>query len=90
MYHYHSKTDNSRSFEILKVHGSNCHESLVKCEVIESRLGQAEYAYEEMSYFGGSGMRSRPVFCDGETLLVTESYETVLRRFRYRTENLSL
>jgi hypothetical protein len=89
MYRYHSITGDSQSFRILKVHGSSSRESLVECELIESRLGQAEYAYEAISYCWNTGVRNRSVLCDGETLPVTESCEAVLRRFRYPTKSRS-
>ena len=86
-YRHHNIKDDPLSIRILKVHGSSSRESLVECEMMESRLGQAEHAYEAISYCWGGQQPSRPVLCDGEALLVTRNCEAALRRFRYPIEN---
>lgn len=79
--------DDTRSIRILKVHGSSSPDARVECEIIETNLGETKCAYEAISYCWGGQKPSRPILCDGETLLVTQNCDAVLRRFRHPVEN---
>jgi hypothetical protein len=74
-----------RSTRVLVLEPAPTRDTPIRCHLVEINLDefdQRSYSYEALSYIWGERHGTRPIICEGKSLLVTPNCEEALRALR--------
>jgi hypothetical protein len=89
----YSPLSSTRSIRILSLLPDADHNGTLHCSLEEISIdttGDARQRYTALSYVWGAKDGTRPLLCDGKTILITPNCESVLRHLRHVQEPVSL